>query len=127
MSAFPERIGTGAVLAALALCALLMSAVFFLHISRSPESSNMARNHILPGFTLSVAGPDLVVTSIESDGQAARRGVAVGDEIVAIDGRSFHSLDQARAYLVRAPHDEVVIALREAGRMRLIRLSRGND
>ena len=117
------RIGTGAMLAALALGALLMSAVFFLHMRRA----GMAQNRLLPGLTLIADGRDLVVTSIESGGQAARRGVAVGDEVVAIDGRAFGSLDQARAYLVRAPHDEVVVELREAGRTRLVRLSRGGD
>lgn len=122
-----EGLGTGAVLAMLAACALLTSAILFLRIHHGPTSRDIARGHILPGLTLVAAGPDLVVTSIESGGEAARRGVAVGDEVTAIDGKAFHSLDQAEAYLVKTPHSAIMLELREAGQTRLVTLNRAEE
>src|SRR3546814_12260227 len=60
----------------------------------------------LPGITLSNGVPDgsgLVVTSMETDGQASRLGIRVGDGVVSLDGMPIRSLDQASAYLLR--HD----------------------
>lgn len=123
----PSRLGTGPLLAALAICALLMSFAFFQHLRRGSESMRAAQHDLLPGLTLAAAGPHLVVTSIESGGEAARRGVAVGDEVVAINGRPFRSLDQAGAYLVRAPGDEVNVALRDGEQVRLVTMHREGE
>jgi len=123
----PSRLGTGPMLAALALCALLMSLAFFQHLRRGGEGMRAAKHHILPGLTLIATGPHLVVTSIETGGEAARSGVAVGDEIVAIDGRPFRSLDQAAAYLVRASGDEVNVELRDRGQVRQVTMSRKGE
>jgi len=102
---------TSGLLAALALCTLLISLAFFMHWRHDPMSDEV-RGHLLPGLTIGAAGPSLTVTSIRSGGEAARHGVAVGDVIVAIDGKSFRSLDQAEAYLISQPGDDVVLELR---------------
>ena len=123
----PVRLGTGALLGALALCTLLMSAIFFVHIRHGRADGPTAQNRILPGLTLAAVGPHLVITSIRSGAQAARRGILVGDEIMTIDGRSFRSLDQAQAYLIRSRHEEVALALREGGLIRLVTLTRAGE
>lgn len=117
---------TGGLLAALALCTLMISLAFFLHWRRDPMG-DVVHGRMLPGLTIGAAGPALTVTSIRSDGQAARHGVAVGDVIVAIDGKSFRSLDQAEAYLISQPSDDVVLELRGSGGRHVVALDRAGD
>ena len=120
-----DRVGTGALLGALALCAMLLSAVFFLHLRHDPAVASHRR--VLPGLTLGTAGPALIVTSVQSGGEAARRGVAVGDDLIAIDGKAVHSLDQAEAYLVDGSRGAVVLELSRSGQVRQVALDRTGE
>lgn len=121
---------TGLLLAMLALCALLLSGAFFLHArhfagSHASASGQAAR--LLPGLTLDDADPPgsgVVVTSMESGGQAARLGISVGDDVVQIDGTPVGSLDQASAYLLRKDGSRLILRLRRQDQMRVVTLDR---
>src|SRR3546814_9651044 len=79
----------------------------------------------LPGITLSNGVPDgsgLVVTSMETDGQASRLGIRVGDGVVSLDGMPMRSLDQASAYLLRHDRSRIALGLKHAHRMRVVML-----
>jgi len=122
---FLDRTTAALSLALLALGVLLMSAFFFspLHHGRA-----VARHgRILPGLTLGLARPGFVVTSVQSRGDAAQQGIAVGDAVIAIDGKAFHSLDQAAAYLVGAPGDTIVLKLRHGAHLRSVSLDRSEE
>jgi membrane-associated protease RseP (regulator of RpoE activity) len=92
---------------------------------------------ILPGLTVEAAPssrrrPDvaspivtrIVVTSIQSGSPAARRGIAVGDAVVAIDGARIFSLDQARRYLQKDRAETVAVRVAHGRELRDIRLAR---
>lgn len=49
----------------------------------------------------------LVVTSIRSDSEAERLGITVGDRILALDGHTVASTDDARSYLRKDSADTV--------------------
>ncbi|KKW93918.1 MULTISPECIES: PDZ domain-containing protein [Sphingobium] len=123
---------TGLLLAGLALCALLMSLAFFLHLRRATDGhleAAAAKARSLPGVTLMdgmAAGgrPGVIVTSMESDGQAARLGISVGDGVVSLNGTPISSLDQASAYLLHHPQPKIALGLRHADRMRVVMLDR---
>jgi S1-C subfamily serine protease len=86
-----------------------------------------ARAAILPGLTIEAAQSSrrcLVVTSIQSNSPAARRGIAVGDAVVAIDGARIFSLDQARRYLQKDRADTVAVRVAHGHELRDIRLGR---
>jgi S1-C subfamily serine protease len=124
---FPARPITSTLLLALSLCALIMSIIFFSHVRRNLGTSAVPHDHALPGVTLAPTGHDFVVTSIRSDGEAAQEGVSVGDEIVAIDGKSFRSLDQVDAYLLKAHNKEIELELREGNQTQHVLLTLGED
>lgn len=113
----------------LAIGALAMSGAF-IHQMREGGAGHgapSARQHMLPGLTLANAQPPgsgLVVTSIRSRSAAARQGILVGDDIVAIDGSPVHSLDQASRYLVEKPRPRIVVALVHDDQMRWVTLDR---
>lgn len=82
----------------------------------------------LPGITLdrtSEGERGLVVTSIEQPGPAARAGMAVGDRIVAVNGRRIRSQSDVRraAHAVSSRTQEVEFL--RAGRRYRIRLGGG--
>ena len=84
-----DRNATGLLLAGLALCALLMSGAFFLHLRRATDGhfeAAAAKARALPGVTLTDGHPGVIVTSMETDGQAARLGISVGDGVVSLNG-----------------------------------------
>ena len=61
---------------------------------RSPDEAIL----LFPGFTadeLPRPGHGLVVTSLQSDSEAQMDGIAVGDEVLAIDNHSVRSLEEA--------------------------------
>jgi len=128
-----SRTATGAMLGCLAIGALGMSFAFFLHVHRATGShagQATAQGHILPGLTLvngQPAGSGLIVTSLASDGQARRLGLAVGDNIVQIDGQASRSLDQATAYLLHHSRSSVRLALRHEGTMRKVTFDLSDD
>lgn len=73
-----------------------------IHSGRSwlnPGTTTPKAAGIVPGVTLEVARGRLVVTSVRTHSQAAKQGVSVGDAVVAIDGRSMLTLEQAQRYL----------------------------
>src|SRR3546814_913303 len=121
---------SGVLLAALALCALVMSGAFFLHVRHAGDDrmeAAAAQARALPGITLSNGVPDgsgLVVTSMETDGQASRLGIRVGDGVVSLDGMPIRSLDQASAYLLRHDRSRIALGLKHAHRMRVVMLDR---
>jgi S1-C subfamily serine protease len=85
----------------------------------------------LPGLTLDPtphrAAPGLVITSIRSESQAARRGIVVGDTVVAIDRTPVGTLDQVRRYLQRDKADSVDLRVMHDDRSRDVRLGREGD
>ncbi|GAY19695.1 MULTISPECIES: PDZ domain-containing protein [Sphingobium] len=121
---------SGVLLAALALCALVMSGAFFLHVRHAGDDRMevaAAQARALPGITLSngmPAGSGVVVTSMETDGQAARLGIRVGDGVVSLDGMPIRSLDQASAYLLHHPQPRIMLGLKHADHMRVVMLDR---
>lgn len=85
---------------------------------------------ILPGITIEGARArqhGLVITSVRSDGEAARAGVVVGDTIVEFDGNRAVSLDQARRYLQEDKSSRIRLRIMHASRLRDIRLDRERD
>lgn len=125
-----DRTATGLVLAALALCALIMSGAFFLHLRRAIDGhmeAAAAKARALPGLTMTdavPAGSGIIVTSMESDGEAARLGVSVGDGVISLNGTPISSLDQASTYLLHHPQPKIVLGLKHADQMRIVMLDR---
>ncbi|AEG50146.1 PDZ/DHR/GLGF domain protein [Sphingobium chlorophenolicum L-1] len=123
---------SGALLAALALCAMAMSSAFFLHARHAAEErmeAMAAKARALPGVTLmdgdpAEGRPGVIVTSMETDGQAARLGISVGDGVVSLDGMPIRSLDQASAYLLHHSQPRIALGLKHADRMRVVMLDR---
>jgi S1-C subfamily serine protease len=84
----------------------------------------------LPGITAETAVPrgrGFVITSIQSDSDAAKCGVAVGDVIVAIDDVHGLSLAQARYYLLHDTAGGVRLQIVHDRRARNIWLSRDGE
>ncbi|AMK21886.1 MULTISPECIES: PDZ domain-containing protein [Sphingobium] len=122
-----DRNATGLLLAGLALCALLMSGAFFLHLRRATDGhfeAAAAKARALPGVTLTDGHPGVIVTSMETDGQAARLGISVGDGVVSLNGTPISSLDQASAYLLHHPQPRIALGLKHADHMRVVMLDR---
>lgn len=125
-----DRMATGLILAALSLCVLLMSCAFFLHLRRATDGhmeAAAAKAGALPGLTMTdavPAGSGVIVTSMESDGEAARLGVHVGDDLISLNGTPISSLDQASNWLYHHRQATVALGLRHADQMRVVRLDR---
>ena len=121
-----EKNATGLVLAVLALCALLMSGAFFLHLRRAIDGhmeAAAANARALPGLTMTdTGGSGVIVTSMESDGEAARLGVSVGDGVISLNGMPISSLDQASSYLLHHPRQKIALGLKHADQMRVVML-----
>lgn len=128
-----DKTATSRLLIGLALCAALMSGAFFLHVRHDAEdhgSPTGASAHMLPGLTLdnaSPAGSGIVVTSMESGGQAARLGIAVGDDLIRIDNMPIASLDQASSFLNAHPQPRLVLGLRRQDAIRTVSLDRSKE
>ncbi|WHO38543.1 PDZ domain-containing protein [Sphingobium sp. AP49] len=128
-----DKTATSRLLIGLALCAALMSGAFFLHVRRDAEdhgSVSGASAQLLPGLTLEnaePAGSGLIVTSMESSGPAARAGIAVGDDLVKIDGTPIASLDQASAFLTDHRSARITLDLRRRDAIRMVTLDRSQD
>lgn len=92
---------------------------------------------IFPGLTVETSPRDvstgrganphsrLIITSIQSNSPAIRRGIAVGDTVVAIDGARIFSLDQARRSLQKGRTATVALRIAHGGQLRNVRLVRG--
>ncbi|WP_313802095.1 PDZ domain-containing protein [Sphingobium sp.] len=127
-----DRNATGLLLAALALCALVMSSAFFLHLRRATDGhfeAAAAKARALPGITLTDSNlpggnPGVIVTSMETDGQAARLGISVGDGVVSLNGTPISSLDQASSYLLHHPQPKIALGLKHADQTRVVMLDR---
>ncbi|WP_434403557.1 PDZ domain-containing protein [Sphingobium sp. DN12] len=128
-----DKSATSRLLIGLALCAALMSGAFFVHVRRDAEdhaSIAGARTQLLPGLTLENAEPPgtgLVITSMESSGQAARAGITVGDDLVRIDNVPVATLDQASAFLTEHRDPRVTLGLRHRDAIRMVRFDRSQD
>jgi len=88
------------------LCCVPLAAaplLLTLHGDRTParEIEPIRPSDLLPGMTVEpmASGRGLVVTSLRSGGEAAARGIAVGDAIDAINGHRVATLDEAAACL----------------------------
>ena len=67
---------------------------------RSPDEAIL----LFPGFTVDeLPGPQhgLVVTSLQSASEAQMDGIAVGDELLAIDSRPVRSLEEAEQIMTQ--------------------------
>lgn len=108
---------------------LLLSRAGGRWLDRGAVHSNGAA--ILPGLTIeaipcrgATARGRLVITSIQSNSPAIRRGIAVGDTVVAIDGARIFSLDQARRSLQKDRAGTVALRIAHGGELRDVRLVR---
>lgn len=125
-----DRTGPGKALIVLAMGAALMSGAFFVHARHAANAPAVAGGndaHLLPGLTLVNAQPGgvgIIVTSLETGGQAARLGVAVGDDVVRMDDQPIASLDQAGSYLVQHPRPRIRLGLLHGGERRAVTLDR---
>lgn len=82
---------------------------------------------VLPGITVETApshAAGLVVTSIRSNSPAALRGIEVGDSVVAIDGMSMFTLEQARSYVQKDRAPTVALRIVHDKQSRDVRLVR---
>lgn len=76
---------------------------------RSPEEAIL----LFPGFTADeLPGPEhgLVVTSLQSASEAQMNGIAVGDEVLAIDNHPVESLEEAEHVMIQ--NRQAILALR---------------
>jgi S1-C subfamily serine protease len=86
------------------LFSLTCAATFYVAISQGLHAS---RNHVadhLPGLTVEKApNPQagLVVTSLQSAGPAEQAGLAVGDDVLAVDQRAVGTLGELHDVLQR--------------------------
>lgn len=127
-----DNYATGLLLAGLGLCALLMSGTFFLHARHATDGhleAAAAKARALPGVTLmdghwEDGHPGVIVTSTETDGQAARLGISVGDGVISLDGTPISSLDQASSYLLHHPQPRIALGLKHADHIRTVMLDR---
>lgn len=100
-----------------AFAALALAAI---PLTLSGQVGRLRQNPVRPpdSMGLTVAdgrrnGP--VVTSLRSGGPAERGGIAVGDEVHAIDGHRTHGASAVRRDLRDAHHCRVAIDLRRGG------------
>ncbi|HEX4439158.1 MAG TPA: ATP-binding protein [Thermoanaerobaculia bacterium] len=100
------RLVQRAVFGALAIATLATIAVAFVSFARKVDSFAGA------GFTASVDGGALLLTSVEPQGAAARAGLRTGDRIILADGQTASSLSNPAKALSRPPlpHRLVVIS-----------------
>ncbi len=85
-------IGVAGVVVAVALVVMLAERGTFRRFSRAGIVAT------LPSLTVGDSSDRMpVVTSVRSDGVAARAGIRVGDEIEAVDGRYVHNVAALRA------------------------------
>lgn len=83
---------------------------------------------LLPGLTVEDAPPPehgLIVTSLRSGSEAAGAGIAIGDDIEALDGHAIGDLDEATAYLKRDARPTIVLTIDRDSQRRMVRLPRG--
>jgi S1-C subfamily serine protease len=89
--------------------------VINLQHARSPDrgySVNAAS--IFPGFTvaqLPLPQHGLVVTSLRTDSEAEESGIAVGDEVTAIEDQQVNTVEAAEILLLKDPHDPILFHL----------------
>ena len=126
----------GAGFAPILILSFLLSAVVILGWAWRPgfiKGIAPQPTNLFPGFTAETAMlpvHGLVVTSLRSGSPAAAQGVAVGDDIVAIDGRAVETLDQARRYLHSDARPALLLDLvhdHERRQVRLMRKADGDD
>jgi S1-C subfamily serine protease len=82
------------------------AATFYVALSQRPRVSATLFTDHLPGLTVEKAPvPEvgLVVTSLQSAGPAEQAGLAVGDDVLAVDQRPVGSLGDLRAVLENHP------------------------
>ncbi len=86
---------------------------------------------LIPGVTVEDAplpAHGLIVTSLRSDSKAASEGIAVGDIVTAIDGRSVSTVTDLASYLRRKSGSTVEIQVVRDNHVRRIMLLRtGGD
>ncbi len=79
--------------------------------ARSPDRGySVNASSIFPGFTVAQLPPPkhgLVVTSLRTDSEAEERGVAVGDQITAIEDQRVNTLQAAEMLLQKDPRDRI--------------------
>jgi len=121
----------------LMLSALLLAAALLLFTTHAGRLS-LGRIFGPPGVTMLIPGVTvedaplpahgLIVTSLRSDSKAALEGVAVGDIVTAIDGRSVSTVVDLASYLRRHSNATVEIQVVRDNHVRRIMLLRtGGD
>ena len=92
---------------------------------RTGGTAPIRPSDLLPGMTVEPAasGRGLVVTSLRSGGEAAAKGVAVGDAIAAIDGHRVMTLDEAAACLHNHRGDAIALDIVHDRHIRMIALA----
>lgn len=112
------------------LCCAPLAATPLLPLSFVRGHTDDAAPHrpsgLLPGMTVEPAasGHGLVVTSLRSDGEAAAKGVTVGDGITAIDGRRVTTLDEAAHCLHNHAGNAIALDIVHDRHIRMITLTR---
>lgn len=93
------------------LTLLLIGAIASVTMHKQLRPQNAFATIVLfPGFTADELSPPdqgLVVTSLQSDSEAQREGLAVGDEVLAIDDHLVRSLWDAQKFLDRSDKGDV--------------------
>jgi membrane-associated protease RseP (regulator of RpoE activity) len=89
-----------------------------------------AQPDFFPGFTVApppLPAKGLIVTSLETGSPAEQSGIAVGDEVEAIDAHKVASLTAASDYLRHDPHATVRIRLLHNDGLRDVTLRRNGS
>ncbi|MCO5733917.1 RIP metalloprotease RseP [Rhizobium sp. SSA_523] len=60
---------------------------------------------------------DPVVAEVRADSAAQAAGVAVGDRLVALDGREIRTFDDVRRYVSVRPETEIIVTVERAGQV----------
>lgn len=109
-------------------CAPLAAAPLFTRsiIGGGNEVAPIRPSDLLPGMTIEPAtsGRGLIVTSLRSDGEAAAKGITVGDAIAAIDGHRVSTLDEAAACLHNHAGDAIALDIVHDRHARLVALTK---
>lgn len=118
------------------ISALPLAVAFFWFGTSAPRplpgrpASSSAIVTLIPGVTVEAApnpGHGLVVTSLRSDSEAARAGIVVGDDLVAIDRRPLTNVRDLAGYLGRDPKSTIEIRVVHRDVARRVVLSRNRS
>jgi predicted metalloprotease with PDZ domain len=129
---FPRRLripGPPIRLAVLSIAATVLAYFCAIWIERGSLPAASAET-LLPGLTLGKersSAPGLIVTSVRFDGEAKRKGVSVGDQILSINGIAAQAGKRSGHYFKARDNRRIKLELLHDGSLRRITLDHVQD